>query len=100
MGAGEPLHRPTPGAFLSHMIFSPLLSPLFPVPVCSNLVYMGMGEPLHNLPGMLPSIETVCQPLGLHVSYNKVRQCGLGLAGRFGKVWQLTGHALIGIAHT
>lgn len=38
----------------------------------SNLVYMGMGEPLHNLPGVLPSIETLCQPLGLHVSYNKV----------------------------
>lgn len=44
-----------------------------PPPPCSNLVYMGMGEPLHNLPGVLPSVETLCQPLGLHFSYNKVR---------------------------
>lgn len=46
----------------------------------SNLVYMGMGEPLHNLPAVLPSIETLCQPLGLHVSYNKVRQGKCGTA--------------------
>ena len=40
---------------------------------CSNLVYMGMGEPMHNLEAVLPSIDILCQPLGMHFSYNKVR---------------------------
>lgn len=34
---------------------------------------MGMGEPMHNLPAVIPSIETLCQPLGMHLSANKVR---------------------------
>ena len=51
-------------------------------PGCSNLVYMGMGEPMHNLPAVLPSIETLCQPMGMHFSYNKACVQGQGGAGR------------------
>ena len=47
---------------------------------CSNLVYMGMGEPMHNLGAVLPSVDILCQPLGMHFSYNKVRGYGGGVA--------------------
>ena len=47
---------------------------------CSNLVYMGMGEPMHNLEAVLPSVDILCQPLGMHFSYNKVRGYGGGVA--------------------
>jgi adenine C2-methylase RlmN of 23S rRNA A2503 and tRNA A37 len=42
---------------------------------------MGMGEPMHNLEAVLPSVDILCQPLGMHFSYNKVRwACGCGMA--------------------
>ena len=33
------------------------------------------GEPLHNLPAVLASIDTLCRPLGMHFSHNKARHC-------------------------
>lgn len=45
----------------------------------TNLVYMGMGEPMHNLPAVVPSIETLCQPLGMHLSANKITVSTVGL---------------------
>ncbi len=32
------------------------------------------GEPLHNLPAVLSSLATLCHPLGMHFSHNKVIQ--------------------------
>ena len=48
------------------------------VPI-TNIVYMGMGEPLHNLEAVLASAEAMAHPLGLHMSHNKARRaCGGG----------------------
>lgn len=45
----------------------------------TNVVYMGMGEPMDNLEAVLPSIDTLAHPLGLHLSYNKVCVSTVGL---------------------
>mmetsp|Transcript_28832 Transcript_28832/g.74419 ORF Transcript_28832/g.74419 Transcript_28832/m.74419 type:complete len:452 (+) Transcript_28832:65-1420(+) len=45
----------------------------------TNLVYMGMGEPLHNLQAVTDSINIMCCPLGLHVSHNKITVSTVGL---------------------
>ena len=33
---------------------------------------MGMGEPLHNMEAVVPSINILTHPLGLHLSNYKV----------------------------
>jgi 23S rRNA (adenine2503-C2)-methyltransferase len=45
----------------------------------TNLVYMGMGEPLHNLDNVLESIKILLDERGLNFSKNKitVSTCGL-----------------------
>lgn len=39
----------------------------------SNIVFMGMGEPFHNLPAVLAALNIMCDPLGLQFSHNKVQ---------------------------
>ena len=39
----------------------------------TNVVFMGMGEPLQNLPAVLTALEVICHPLGLHFAASKVR---------------------------
>lgn len=46
----------------------------------TNVVFMGMGEPLHNLPAVLAACDAMCCPLGLHMSHNKVTVSTVGLA--------------------
>jgi adenine C2-methylase RlmN of 23S rRNA A2503 and tRNA A37 len=38
----------------------------------TNVVFMGMGEPLHNYDAVMAAVDIMCQPLGLHMSHNKV----------------------------
>lgn len=45
----------------------------------TNIVFMGMGEPMDNLDGVLPSIDVMTHPMGLHLSYNKVCVSTVGL---------------------
>ncbi len=40
-------------------------------------VFMGMGEPLHNLDAVVAACDIMCHPLGLHMSQNKVRHARL-----------------------
>ncbi|GBF92101.1 dual-specificity RNA methyltransferase [Raphidocelis subcapitata] len=54
------------------------------VPI-TNIVYMGMGEPLHNLEAVLASAEGMAHPLGLHVSHNKITVSTVGLVDRLGE---------------
>lgn len=39
----------------------------------TNIVFMGMGEPLANLPAVLRSLPILTHALGLHFSHNKAR---------------------------
>jgi 23S rRNA (adenine2503-C2)-methyltransferase len=50
----------------------------------TNVVFMGMGEPLHNYDAVMAAVDIMCQPLGLHMSHNKVRPHGCVTAA-----WQL-----------
>lgn len=45
----------------------------------SNLVFMGMGEPLDNLDALLPAIEIFTDEQGLHLSHNKITVSTVGL---------------------
>lgn len=45
----------------------------------TNVVFMGMGEPLHNYEAVMAAVEVMCQPLGLHMSHNKVTVSTVGL---------------------
>ncbi|KAK9807114.1 hypothetical protein WJX73_006752 [Symbiochloris irregularis] len=53
-------------------------APERPVPI-TNLVFMGMGEPLDNLPALLPAIEILTHPLGLHFGQGRVTVSTVGL---------------------
>jgi 23S rRNA (adenine2503-C2)-methyltransferase len=57
---------------------SPTGSPLPAIPI-TNVVYMGMGEPMNNLSNVLPSVDIMCHPMGLHMSHNKVTVSTVGL---------------------
>ncbi|GJD12754.1 Dual-specificity RNA methyltransferase RlmN [Galdieria sulphuraria] len=45
----------------------------------SNIVFMGMGEPLHNIDNVLTAIEILLDEQGLHLSHNKVTVSTSGL---------------------
>lgn len=45
----------------------------------TNIVYMGMGEPLDNLDAVIDSIDIVLDHHGLHFSHNKVTVSTVGL---------------------
>ncbi|MGA2762237.1 MAG: 23S rRNA (adenine(2503)-C(2))-methyltransferase RlmN [Spirochaetia bacterium] len=45
----------------------------------TNIVYMGMGEPLDNLPSVLESLEVLCSPYGYGLSPTRVTVSTVGL---------------------
>eukprot|EP00198_Chlamydomonas_reinhardtii_P012403 XP_001701740.1 predicted Fe-S-cluster redox enzyme [Chlamydomonas reinhardtii] len=45
----------------------------------TNLVFMGMGEPLHNTEAVLAAADIVSHYLGLHISHNKITISTVGL---------------------
>jgi 23S rRNA (adenine2503-C2)-methyltransferase len=44
-----------------------------------SLVFMGMGEPLHNVSEVVQAIETLCHPLGLNLSPRRITVSTSGL---------------------
>lgn len=38
----------------------------------TNVVFMGMGEPFHNLEAVLNAVDIMCHTKGLQMSHNKV----------------------------
>jgi 23S rRNA (adenine2503-C2)-methyltransferase len=44
-----------------------------------SLVFMGMGEPLHNVDAVVQAIETLCHPLGLNLSPRRITVSTSGL---------------------
>lgn len=45
----------------------------------TNIVYMGMGEPLHNLNNVLDSIDILTHPHGFNISHRKITVSTSGL---------------------
>jgi 23S rRNA (adenine2503-C2)-methyltransferase len=55
----------------------------------SNLVYMGMGEPLHNLEQVINSLKVICDEQALGYSYRRVTISTSGLVPQIEKLAQL-----------
>ncbi len=60
----------------------------------TNIVYMGMGEPLDNLEAVIGSLEIVTDHLGLHFSHNKVTVSTVGLVPEMRELLRKTNVAL------
>lgn len=45
----------------------------------TNVVYMGMGEPLHNYSAVMESVRIICDPLGLDLSPRRITISTVGL---------------------
>lgn len=54
----------------------------------SHLVYMGMGEPLHNFDGVIGSLEAICHEDGLGYSHKRVTVSTSGLVPQIEKLGQ------------
>lgn len=48
----------------------------------SNIVYMGMGEPLLNYKNMMASVEKLCSPEGLGMSHRRITVSTSGIANK------------------
>ncbi|KAF6266180.1 hypothetical protein COO60DRAFT_1633214 [Scenedesmus sp. NREL 46B-D3] len=48
-------------------------------PRINNIVFMGMGEPLHNMSALMPALDIICHPQGLALSRSKVIVSTVGL---------------------
>ena len=55
----------------------------------SNLVYMGMGEPLHNFDRVCRSIEILTDDLGANMSHRKITVSTVGLVSGIKKLGEL-----------
>ena len=51
-----------------------------PLPPITNIVFMGMGEPLHNLSAVMAAVDILCDNTGLQFSHNKVITYRLALS--------------------
>ncbi len=52
----------------------------------SNLVFMGMGEPLANLANLIAALEVITDPRGLGVAWRKVTVSTVGLPDRLAEL--------------
>jgi 23S rRNA (adenine2503-C2)-methyltransferase len=52
----------------------------------NNLVFMGMGEPLANLPNLLTAVEAITAPWGLHIGARRLTISTSGLAPQIKKL--------------
>eukprot|EP00877_Chromochloris_zofingiensis_P015210 jgi/Chrzof1/9943/Cz04g21170.t1 len=48
----------------------------------TNVVFMGMGEPFHNLEAVLNAVDIMCHTKGLQMSHNKVTVSTVGLVDK------------------
>jgi len=52
----------------------------------TNLVFMGMGEPLHNLPNLLPALQICLDDHGLNFSHRRVTVSTVGLVPKMAEL--------------
>jgi 23S rRNA (adenine2503-C2)-methyltransferase len=63
-----------------------------------TLVFMGMGEPLHNLPQVGRAIEVLCHPAGLGLSPRRITVSTSGLVPEIAELGQLEPRPLLAIS--
>jgi len=62
---------PSPAPSLRHSVTSP--------PRITNVVFMGMGEPLANLPNVIHAVRTLAAPWGMGISARRITISTVGL---------------------
>ena len=64
----------------------------------SSLVFMGMGEPLHNLDALIPALKVLTDPRGFGFAQEKITVCTVGLVDGIEKLaalgWKRMGLSL------
>ena len=63
-----------------------------------TLVFMGMGEPLHNLPEVARAIAVLCAPAGLGLSPKRITVSTSGLVPEIAQLGQLSPRPLLAIS--
>ena len=63
-----------------------------------TLVFMGMGEPLHNLPEVARSISVLCHPAGLGLSARRITVSTSGLVPEIAELGRLEPRPLLAIS--
>jgi 23S rRNA (adenine2503-C2)-methyltransferase len=63
-----------------------------------TLVFMGMGEPLHNLPEVARAIALLCYPRGLGLSPKRITVSTSGLVPEIGELSQLGARPLLALS--
>ncbi len=63
----------------------------FSAPGLTNLVFMGMGEPLHNLDALVPALEILSAPWGLGISPRRITVSTVGLVPQMHELLDRTG---------
>ena len=64
----------------------------------TNLVYMGMGEPLHNLKEVVRSLEILCDPMGANFSTRRITVSTAGLVPAIAKFAEAPVHVNLAIS--
>jgi 23S rRNA (adenine2503-C2)-methyltransferase len=87
---------------LAHEIVGQVLSTLHALgprhPGALTLVFMGMGEPLHNLAEVSRAIATLCNPAGLGLSPRRITVSTSGLVPEIDQLGQLEPRPLLAIS--
>ncbi len=63
-----------------------------------TLVFMGMGEPLHNLPEVARALRVLCDPAGLGLSARRITVSTSGLVPEIAELGQLEPRPLLAIS--
>lgn len=63
-----------------------------------NLVFMGMGEPLHNLDSVKRAIKVLCHPYGLGISSKRITVSTCGLAPQIHKMAKWNPRPLLAVS--
>ena len=63
-----------------------------------TLVFMGMGEPLHNLPEVARAIAVLCEPRGLGLSPNRITVSTSGLVSEIDALGGLAPRPLLAVS--
>ena len=87
---------------LAHEIVGQVLSTVHALgprhPGDITLVFMGMGEPLHNLPEVARAIAVLCHPAGLGLSPKRITVSTSGLVPEIAQLGQLEPRPLLAIS--
>jgi 23S rRNA (adenine2503-C2)-methyltransferase len=67
-------------------------------PAALTLVFMGMGEPLHNLPQVARAVELLCHVRGLGISPKRVTVSTSGLVPQIAELARLTPRPLLAVS--